>query len=264
MASTRLGARNDAKLRPNDFRPTTDYDRARASARPFLIGMKSPEPYGKMMPISSYECNKMSYPFLIGESLRFGWEKTRLQSGVVFKVVLTLLALEVASAIVQKVLEGTVLGFLASLVLFAATVLLGIGATRITLRLAQGHAVHYRDLMPPPPLIWPYVAAAVLSGLAVLGGLILFIIPGIWVALRLSMVRFEVIEGARIRESLNKSWALTRGHSGRLALFALSALLLNLAGALALLVGLLVTIPVTMIAYAHIYQKLKAAHHHTH
>ncbi len=206
----------------------------------------------------------MEHSFLIGESLRFGWEKTRLHNALVFKVVLTMLALEVASAIVQKVLEGTALGFLASLVLFATVVLLGIGATRITLRLAQGHAAHYRDLIPPTKLVWPYIAAAVLSGLAVLGGLILLIIPGIWVALRLSMVRFEVIEGVGIRESLNKSWELTRGHSGKLVLFALSALLLNLAGALALMVGLLVTIPVTLIAYAHVYQKLKTAHRHTH
>src|SRR3989344_5400904 len=196
-------------------------------------------------------------PFLIGESLRFGWYTMRAHSALVFQVVLTLLALEVAHAIVQKVLEGTALGLLASLVLVAATAVLGIGATRITLRLAQGHAAQYADPLPPMRLLWPYIAASLLAGLAVVGGLILLILPGIWVAVRLSMVRFEVIDGAGIRESLNKSWALTEGHFWRLFLFMLALILLNILGAALLMVGLLISIPVTMLAYAHVYQKLK-------
>ena len=196
-------------------------------------------------------------PFLIGESLQFGWHTMRAHSALVFRVVLTLLALEVARAIVQKVLAGSALGLLASLVLFAATAVLGIGATRIALRLAQGHSAHYADIVPPMRLLWPYLAAALLTGLAVIGGLILLILPGVWVAVRLSMVRFEVIDGAGIRESLNKSWALTEGHFWRLFLFMLALIVLNVLGALAFMVGLLISIPVTMLAYAHVYQKLK-------
>lgn len=188
----------------------------------------------------------------------------RAHSALVFQVVLTLLALEVARAIVQEVLAGTALGFLASLVLIVATVVLGVGATRIALRLAQGHPAHYADIVPPVRLLWPYIAAAVLTGLAVIGGLILLILPGIWVMVRLSMVRFEVIDGAGIRESLNKSWALTEGHFWRLLGFLVVMVLLNIVGAALLMVGLLVSIPVTMIAYAHVYQKLKAAHGHSH
>ena len=199
----------------------------------------------------------MHPPFSIGESLQFGWHTMRAHSALVFRVVLTLLALEVARAIVQKVLAGSALGLLASLVLFAATAVLGIGATRIALRLAQGHSAHYADIVPPMRLLWPYIAAALLTGLAVIGGLILLILPGIFVAVRLSMVRFEVIDGAGIRESLNKSWALTAGHFWRLFLFMLALIVLNVLGAALLMVGLLVSIPVTMLAYAHVYQKLK-------
>jgi len=196
-------------------------------------------------------------PFLIGESLQFGWHTMRAHSALVFRVVLTLLALEVARAIVQKVLEGTALGLLATLVLVAATAVLGIGATRIALRLAQGHSAHYADIVPPMRLLWPYIAASLLAGLAVIGGLILLILPGIFVAVRLSMVRFEVIDGAGIKESLHKSWALTAGHFWWLFLFILLLIVLNILGALAFMVGLLISIPVTMLAYAHVYQKLK-------
>src|SRR3990167_5151141 len=197
--------------------------------------------------------------FSIVESLQFGWHTMRAHSALVFQVVLTLLALEVARAIVQKVLAGTALGLLASLVLFAATAVLGIGATRIALRLAQGHSAHYADIVPPMRLLWPYIAASLLAGLAVVGGLILLILPGVFVAVRLSMVRFEVIDGAGIRESLNKSWALTDGHFWHLLGFLLVMILLNIMGAALLMVGLLISIPVTMIAYAQVYQKLKSS-----
>ena len=196
-------------------------------------------------------------PFLIGESLQFGWHTMRAHSALVFRVVLTLLALEVARAIVQKVLEGTALGLLATLVLVAATAVLGIGATRIALRLVQGHAAQYADIVPPARLLWPSIAASLLAGLAVIGGLILLVLPGIFVAVRLSMVRFEVIDGAGIKESLHKSWALTAGHFWWLFLFILLLIVLNILGALAFMVGLLISIPVTMLAYAHVYQKLK-------
>ncbi len=59
---------------------------------------------------------------------------------------------------------------------------------------------------------------------------------------------------------------MTVGVKWHLLGFLLIVALLNLLGAIVFLVGLLVTVPVTMIAYAHIYQKLQAHHraHHTH
>ncbi len=199
----------------------------------------------------------MQHSFSIKEAIRFGWHTTRAHSALLFQVVLTLFALQVANAVVQKVLEGTALGLMASIVLNVAMFVLGIGATRIALHLARGSHAHYRDLMPPTKLLWPYLAAAILSALAVIGGLILLIIPGFWVALRLSMVRFEVIDGAGIKESLHKSWALTHGHALKLLGFLAVIALINILGAILLMVGLLVTIPVSMLAYAHVYLKLK-------
>ncbi len=202
----------------------------------------------------------MQKPFLIGEAIRYGWHTTRAHSALVFKVVLTLLALEVANSVVQKVLEGTALGLLASIVLTVLSFVLGIGATRMVLHIAHGKHATYAELIPPTTLIWPYLGASILAGLSVIGGLILLIIPGIIVAVRLSMVRFIVVEGAGIRESLNKSWAMTRGHTLNLLGLFLVLILLNILGAIALMVGLLVSMPVSMFAFAHVYLKLKAHH----
>jgi hypothetical protein len=53
----------------------------------------------------------------------------------------------------------------------------------------------------------------VLVVLAVTGGLILFIIPGIWIAIRLCLsTQALVVEGRRPTEATGRSWALVRGH----------------------------------------------------
>src|SRR3989344_3898665 len=203
----------------------------------------------------------MHPPFLIGESFKFGWHKVRQHSALVFQVVLTLFACQVAIEIVQKVLAGRPLGVLAVIALCVVMAFLGTGATLITLKLARGQHASYADLLPPVALVWRFVCAAILSGLIVLAGLLL-IVPGVYLLLRYGMVRFVVLDGAGVTESLGKSAALTRGVKWRLLGFFAAVVALNILGVFLFYVGLLITVPVSMIAYAHVYEKLKARHHH--
>jgi hypothetical protein len=59
---------------------------------------------------------------------------------------------------------------------------------------------------------WSIVLVGLLYGLAVLGGLILFIIPGIFFAIRFALsVHTLVIEGQRGTSALSRSWNLVKG-----------------------------------------------------
>jgi hypothetical protein len=54
---------------------------------------------------------------------------------------------------------------------------------------------------------------SVLVGLAIIGGLILFIIPGIYIAVRLCVsIQALVVEGRRGTEAMGRSWGLVGGH----------------------------------------------------
>ncbi len=199
----------------------------------------------------------MTHTFSIRESLRFGWEKTRLHSGLLFKVLITLFAVQVGNSIASKVLEGTLEGFFA-IVLFAIVGLaLGAGFMRIALKIAKHESPTYADILPPLGMVWEYALASFLTGLIILGGLILLIIPAIYFAIRYMFVRFAVLEGAGITGSLRASAKMTLGVKWKLLGFSLAMIGINILGALAVMVGLLVTIPVTLIAYAHIYTVLK-------
>jgi hypothetical protein len=54
---------------------------------------------------------------------------------------------------------------------------------------------------------------SVLVGLATVGGLILLVIPGIWIGVRLAVsVEALVVEGRRGTEAMGRSWGLVGGH----------------------------------------------------
>jgi len=62
----------------------------------------------------------------------------------------------------------------------------------------------------------------VLNGLAITGALILLVIPGIYVACRLLVcVPAAMIEERGPRDSLSRSWELTRGYAGRASMIFL-------------------------------------------
>ncbi|HWF11400.1 MAG TPA: hypothetical protein VG297_23180, partial [Bryobacteraceae bacterium] len=70
----------------------------------------------------------------------------------------------------------------------------------------------------------------VLNGLAILGGLILLIIPGIYVACRLLVcVPVALIEERSPRESLSRGWSLTKENAGRSFMILLLYLVIAIA-----------------------------------
>jgi hypothetical protein len=61
--------------------------------------------------------------------------------------------------------------------------------------------------------LWSILLVSVLVGLATLGGLILLIIPGIYIGVRLAVsIQALVVEGRRGTEAMGRSWALVVGH----------------------------------------------------
>lgn len=87
--------------------------------------------------------------------------------------------------------------------------------------------------------VWEHLGSLfgviVLNGLAIVGGLILLIIPGIYVLCRLLVcVPAALIENRGPRESLRRSFELTRGSAGRSFVIILLTVVLNYAAVLLL------------------------------
>ncbi|MBX4192577.1 DUF975 family protein [Candidatus Parcubacteria bacterium] len=203
----------------------------------------------------------MNDPFSIKEAIKFGWEKTRAHSGLIFKVVLTIFGLQIAQSVVQHTLGASIEGVFAYLILVIVNVVVGVGALVISLNIQRGHHAEYSQIIPPLEMVVRYFFATILACIMIVVGFILLIIPGIYLALRFSMVRFAAIDGKGIFDALKESGKLTHGVKWKLLGFFIVVVALNILGFLALFVGVLVTVPVTMIASAYVYQKLLHRHH---
>jgi len=93
---------------------------------------------------------------------------------------------------------------------------------------------------------------------AVLSGLVLLVVPGIYVAVRYAF--FGQILAARSSpalEALRDAAALSEGRWWMLCVFLLLVLFLNVAGAAVLGLGLLITFPVSLLAASDLYRSIQ-------
>jgi hypothetical protein len=197
----------------------------------------------------------------LGEFFRFGWTTTIRNLALFLAVMLLELAIDLALTRLSVLAEGNgvlpvaALG-LASLVLRAA---IALGLTCIALAFCDGRRGRLADLLAEFQHLLPYLLAELLFSAAVTLGLILFILPGVYLALRLQFFKFFIVDfDAGPLTALARSWDATRGAAWDLLGFWGWAFLINLAGLLALGVGLLITIPLTTVALAAAYRTLAA------
>lgn len=102
-----------------------------------------------------------------------------------------------------------------------------------------------------------WFVANILFNLMVLAGLILLIIPGLYLGARYGLFPFFLIDqNLGPIEALKAASKASEGKRGFIFLFFVSAFFLNVLGALLLGVGLLFTIPLTLMAFAVIYRKI--------
>lgn len=197
--------------------------------------------------------------FSISEALSFGWDT--FKKNVSFFIMLVL-ALFLANIVVSFVFgtifgEDSVAGFIGQVISIILSMLVSIGAMKITLDFVDGKKGDLKDLYLQYPLALKYIGVSILQGLIVLAGFILLIIPGIYLSVKLSFASYVVVDKkAGPVDAIKASYNMTKGNWWNLAFLGIVSVLITIAGALALLVGLFVAIPVVMLAYAYVYRKL--------
>jgi hypothetical protein len=148
-------------------------------------------------------------------------------------------------------------GFLMWLVVTVVGVIIQIGWWKIVLMIEDGHSPKLKELISHPELFWRYLGASLALMLMTVVGLILLVVPGVYLLVRFQYAPMLVVDKRyTIRQAFEHSSRLTHGLKWRLLGLMSIVVLLNILGAIALVVGLLVTVPVTMLAYTHIYRHL--------
>jgi uncharacterized membrane protein len=190
--------------------------------------------------------------FSIKGALREGWEMWKQHKKVITIATLISLAVSIFSDIDSKS------GFsIIALILTIVSVFIDMGWLKMLLRTAHGQTPKVRDLIDHAHMIWKYLGASIVTILIVIGGLILLVIPGIYWAFKYLFTPMLVLDrNMGIKAALRESARMTDGVKWKLFGFSLVMALVNLVGFLALGVGALVSIPVTTLAFIHVYRKL--------
>jgi uncharacterized membrane protein len=201
--------------------------------------------------------------FSIESALRFGWETFKKRPwffvGSTIVILLASGLIDAFSSALNTAVGGTAEqpSIIGTVVNLGLGTLLGMGATAFYLAAHDNpDTVDLSALWHPQPF-WKYLGASILYGLTLVAGLILLIVPGIIFALMFMFTTFIVIdrEPGPI-EAMKESNRITYGHKWSLLGFTLVLVLINLLGVIALVVGLLVSIPVSSLAVTHAYRVL--------
>lgn len=193
------------------------------------------------------------------EALSVGWNIATSNILLILGAILFTWIVGIAFAFMSDALEdvSNILSIAVGVVSIGINMLLSMGLLFIAIRLVRKTETSFNDLFGQTSKIWKFIGANILYGLIILAGLILFIIPGIYFAIKYGFFRYLIVDkNMGIRESLKESARMTEGVKFDLVLIGIMFGLINILGVLAMGVGILLSIPVTMIAAAYVYDKL--------
>lgn len=132
-----------------------------------------------------------------------------------------------------------------------------IGWLNVAIRASRNEPLEVSNFIDKAGLFFKFILTNLLVSVLIFFGLILLIVPGIYLALKYMFVTYAVVDkGVGPFEALTISSTLTKGIKLKLVLYGLGFVGLNILGMLALGIGLAITMPITTLAYAVLYNAL--------
>ena len=193
------------------------------------------------------------------EAISFGWAKMKENFWFFFLLILIMWFFQFAPEITDRYFKENypILAVIFKIIFSVISVIISIGFLKIVLEIHDNKQPRVSDLFSSYKLFFRYYFASMLYALAVFGGLLLLIVPGIILAIRCQFYGYLIVERkAGIISSLNKSFSMTKGNGMNLFLFMLLSMGIMLLGILALVVGIFAAFPTVFMATTFIYRFL--------
>jgi uncharacterized membrane protein len=193
----------------------------------------------------------------VGETYAYAWDVLRERFPELLLAALAWIAFAVVSVVLHSGSQRLTAFLWDTLVM----VPLNFGALGIYLRAARGESFEIGDLFAAFRGRWATVLGTHVIFVVLVGvGCAFFVVPGIWIASRLSFVAFLVMdEHETAMGAVRESWDRTEGHSWRIVRLWLVGLSLSVAGAVLLGVGVVPAAVWAHLAFAALYVRVTAA-----
>ena len=195
----------------------------------------------------------------IKEALTVGWQSWK-RNFLFFIGVMVLVYLIPA---IPVLIQGLVGGFIVELFLLGTALILRrliwLGLIKIALLVSANQPARLGYLFNQSAKLIKFAVANLIVSLITIVGYLLLIVPGVIWALKYQLVPFLIADkGLGPIAALRQSARLTQGAKLQLFYLLLATTLINFVGALALGLGLFITVPLTIVAQAHVYRQLLA------
>lgn len=189
-------------------------------------------------------------------ALHYGWDTFKKRPGFFIGMTAIIFVVSWVTGFILGML-GLKENFLGAILNLLVTTLLDLGVVATMLKIYEApESAKIEDLWHPQQYL-SYLVATILTAIIVVVGLILLIVPGVIAALMLLFVKFIVVDRKMGPiDAIKESARMTKGNRMTLFLLVLSIAVINIIGAILLLVPLLVTIPVSTLAMVYTYRKL--------
>lgn len=233
--------------------------------------------------------------FSIGGTIRFAWETFKKRPWIFVGTTVIIFVVNLLIEALVRGFEDGALEIVGIAISLAASTLIGLGMTAFYVKAHDAvEAADVKQLWHPHDF-WKYLGTTILNGLAVLLVFVPFIIAlvltvgtgvlsansadpavvfGSMGAVALVLLVASVIAALYVSSmllfgtyavvdramgpiaALKESIKVTKGNRIKVIGFLLTLVLLNILGAIALFVGLLVTVPMTLLGLVHVYRTL--------
>ena len=196
--------------------------------------------------------------FSISELIQDAWSKFKEKLG--FWILITIISIVVGYfgdyglSVDPESFEASftsIQGFVISIL----SLYLSASITLIYIKFMRGESVSLNDLFAVDlNKFIHYVLAVLVSGVLMVIGFILLILPGFYIMARLMFVQYLVLDrNLSFLEAIKKSFKMSEGHVLDFISFMFAMAFLIILGFLSLVFGILVAIPVTSLATAKLY-----------
>jgi hypothetical protein len=198
-------------------------------------------------------------PISIRQAFNFAWPIFKKRFALFTAVLLTIFGAWVALEIV--VIAGQRFGILLWIVMHLAFLIfvagLEVGLLQVCLALYDGEEPTFADSFAHLALGPKFLAGQTLYLLAALIGLLLLVVPGVYLGVRYALFGFCMAAGeTNLVRSFQQSAILSTGEQGYLLRVLFVLFVLNVVGASLLGLGLFITVPVSLLMMTAVYRKL--------
>jgi len=202
-----------------------------------------------------------AYSFSIENTIQKSWDIFKKNWKAVYKVGLLSTFIQILAQTLTNYNSENMSPLVAIIVFFAYYILvsvLSMNSIRILLKIIRGQEYEISELFNFDVKVFSYLWGTFVLGVLLMVGFFLLLIPGVYWTFKYLFTPYLIIDQQLdYRAAMKKSGEMTEGKKLKIFLLGLALMGINMLGMIPLFLGLLVTIPVTYLAYLVAYEHLK-------